>query len=83
VVQVSCFVHELDIGKAQEKRDDGKPVFQAKRNKNSRKPADNKNEIGPAAERLDPFKPLIGEKKIWLYVELVDPPVCCKPYNAD
>jgi len=83
VVEVGGFVHQLNVGKAEEKYDDGSPVLKSDGDKNSGKPADDKYQIGPLSYRLDPFKTIIREKKIRFDIELVNPTVCSKTNNAD
>lgn len=82
MIQVGGFVHQLDVGKAEEKGDYRNLVFEAKGNKNGRKPTDNENKISPFTKRLHPFKSIIREDELRLYIQLLNPAIGRKTNDA-
>ena len=82
MIQIGGFVHQLDVGKAEEKNDDGHAVFETQGNKYRGKSTDRKDQIGPFTQGLNPFKSQVGKVKIRLNVEFRDPAVGPKTNDA-
>ena len=82
VVQVSGLIHQFDVGEAEEKDYDGNAVFVSDCHKEGRQSADCKNQIGPFAKRLYPFKAVVRKEKLWFNVELGYPSVDRKTNDA-
>ena len=82
VVQVGRFIHQLDVGEAEKKDDDGNAVFETDCHKEGRQSADCKNNVGPFAKRLNPFKAVVRKEELRFNIELGNPAVDRKTNDA-
>ncbi len=83
MIQISGFVHQLDVCEADEKSNYRPPILVTNSNANGRDGANRKNQIGPFANRLNPFKSVVREKELGLYVKFLNPTVDCKTDDTD
>ncbi len=82
MIQIRGLVHQLDIGKTEEKHDNCHTVFVANGHHDGRDGTDYKNKIGIVAHRSNPIKAIIGKEKLGPNVEFIDPAVAPEPQDA-
>jgi hypothetical protein len=83
MIEISGFIHQLDVSESQEKHDNCQSVFITNGNQKSREPADNKNEIGEVSERMHPLKTVIGKEKIGFDIKFMNPAFGPKPNDGN
>lgn len=82
MIEIGGFIHEFDVCETQEKRDDGHFVVIPQRYEYRWGATDDKNQIGPFAERLNPLEAVIAEKERWFDIKFLNPSIGCKTYHA-
>lgn len=83
MVEVCGLVHQLDVGEAEEKGDNGKSVFKTNRNCKCREAANYKQNVGPLTKRLYPLKAIIRKEKCGVDIKFFDPAVAPESNDAD
>lgn len=68
MIEVSGFIHQLNVSEAQKENDYCQAVFVTQSNEERGNPADQKNQVCIISNRFYPFKTVIAEEKLWLNV---------------
>ena len=82
MIEVSRFIHEFDVGKTQAECDGSQSVPVADCNKKCSQAADDEEEVSIAPYWFYPAETVIGKMKTGFDVELLNPTVSCKTYQA-
>lgn len=75
MIEIGRFIHQFDIGEADEKSKNCKSIFITEGNTNGRNSTNYEDKIGPISQRLNPFKAIVGKEKSRFYVKFINPPV--------
>ena len=69
MVEISSFIHQFYISEAEEKGNNGKPIFKANCYTNGGYSCENKNEVSPFPQWLYPTESIVRKKEFWLEIQ--------------
>lgn len=83
MVEISGFIHQLNVGKTQKEKDNRNSIFIAQSDTKRSDSAYNENEVRVISNWLHPLKSVITEKEFRFNIEFMNPSVKGKTHYTN